>query len=106
MDGFLIADIFGFLISLPIALFLAFWLSAVRKKAAVVGGAFVAGLIGFLIILLLTDTHIFANPLINTDPLAVFFSSVFFCSILGLVGGILTDLLLGGKRNNNYSAAH
>src|SRR5205085_10743199 len=49
-DGYFIADIFGFILAVPMALFLAFWMSSVKRRGVVVVGAFLGALIGFLII--------------------------------------------------------
>jgi hypothetical protein len=48
LNDILIGDIFGFLLALPLSLFMAFWLSAVKKRAAVVFGALLGALIAFV----------------------------------------------------------
>lgn len=98
----LIGDIFGFIIALPIALFLAFWLSSVKSKIAVVVGAFIGALIGFLAIEAWAGTLIFDTPLQGADGAPVFFGSVLFCTILGLIGAILTDLLVARVSQRDY----
>jgi hypothetical protein len=104
-DPIFIGDFFGFLISIPVSLFLAFWLSAVKKRAAVVVGAFVGALLGFLIILGWAGTLIYDKPLPGANGGSVFFGSLFFCIVLGLSGGILTDLLIARKSRKDYLRA-
>jgi hypothetical protein len=104
-DPIFIGDFFGFLISIPISLFLAFWLSAVKKRAAVVVGAFVGALIGFLIILGWAGTLIYDKPLPGANGGSVFFGSLFFCTVLGISAGILTDLLIARKSRRDYLRA-
>jgi hypothetical protein len=104
-DPIFIGDFFGFLISIPVSLFLAFWLSAVKKRAAVVVGAFVGALLGFLIILGWAGTLIYDKPLPGANGGSVFFGSLFFCTVLGLSAGILTDLLIARKSRRDYLRA-
>jgi hypothetical protein len=99
-DPIFIGNFWGFVLSIPISLFLAFWLSSVRKRAAVVTGAFVGALLGFLIIL--AWTLIINHPLAGANGTSVFFGSVFFCVVLGISGGILTDLLVASKSRRDY----
>jgi len=48
-QGIFLADLFGLILSLPTALFLAFWMSAVKRRRVVVLGAFVGSfVIGFI----------------------------------------------------------
>src|SRR5438270_5407118 len=101
-DGFFIADIFGFILALPIALFLAFWMSSVKKRGVVVAGAFLGALLGFLIILGWVDTLIYDTPLPNARAAATFFGSVLICSVLGLAGGILADLVVARMTSRDY----
>ena len=101
-DPIFIGDFFGFLLALPISLFLAYWLSAVKNHKAVISGAFVGALIGFLIILGWADTLIFNTPLPGANGGSVFFGSALFCPIMGLIGGILTDLLVARKNARDY----
>lgn len=105
-DPIFIGDFFGLVLALPIALFLAYWLSAVKNHMAVVVGALIGVLIGFLTILAWVGTLIFDTPLPNVNGAVVFFSSVLFCSICGLVGAILTDLLIARQRKQDYSRQH
>lgn len=101
-DPIFIGDFFGFLLALPISLFLAYWISAVKNSRAVVVGAFFGALLGFLIILGWAGTLIFDQPLPGANGASVFFGSLLFCSILGLVCAILTDLLIARKNSRDY----
>ena len=96
MNDIFIGDIFGFLLALPFSLFLVFWLSAVKKRGAVVFGAFLAALIAFVVIL------VWANRLPNANGAGTFFGSLFFCSAAALVGGIFTDLLVARITSRDY----
>ncbi|WP_069805976.1 hypothetical protein [Thermogemmatispora onikobensis] len=95
-DGLFLASFFGFLLSLPLALFIIFWVSVVlvRRRWAVLLGTFIGAFIGLLAILGWVDTLIFDTPLPNAQVGATFFGSLFLCSVLGLVGGMLTDWLV------------
>jgi hypothetical protein len=101
-DGIFIGDTFGLILALPIALFLAYWLSAVKNHVAVVLGAFVGALLGFLILLA------WAGPLLRNTTLdgasggSVFFGSVLLCSILGVVFAMATDLLIARRNKGDY----
>lgn len=101
-SGVFIGDIFGFILSLPVALFLAFWLSSVRNKIAVVVGAFIGDAIGFLAILAWAGTLIYNTELTGANGVVIFFSAVLLCSVLGLVGGILVDLLVARANARDY----
>ena len=101
-SGIFIGDLFGFILALPLSLFLAFWMSAVQRRWAVVLGAFIGALLGFLIILGWVGTLIYDTPLPNASGGATFFGSVLFCSTLGVVGGIITDLLVARANPNVY----
>lgn len=107
-DGVFIADLFGFILALPISLFLVYWMSTVKRRSAVVIGAFIGALLGFLIIYGWAGTLIFPTDLPNVQPAAVFFGSIVFCATLGLVGGMLVDLLVarGSRRNHQSAIAH
>jgi hypothetical protein len=98
----LIGDIFGFVLAVPAALFMAFWMSAVKSKWAVVIGAMLGTIIGFLAILAWVGTLINDKPLPDANGVSVFFSSILLCSTTGVVGGILTDLLVGAKNSRDY----
>ena len=101
-DPIVIGAFFGFLLALPISLFLAYWISAVRSHRAVVVGAFAGALLGFLVILGWTDTLIYTTPLPGANGGNVFFGSVLLCSIMGVVGGMLTDLLIASRNRRDY----
>ena len=98
----LIGDIFGFVLAIPASLFLAFWMSAVKSKWAVVIGALLGTIVGFLAILAWAGTLINDKPLAGANGVSVFFSSLLFCSIMGIIGGILTDLFIGAKNSRDY----
>jgi hypothetical protein len=102
INDIFIGAIFGFILALPLSLFLTFWLSAVKKRAATVFGAFFAALIAFVIIL------VWANTLPDANGAGTFFGSLFFCSIAALIGGIFTDLLIARTTSRDYhqSIAH
>lgn len=102
LNDIFIGDIFGFVLALPISLFMAFWLSAVKKRAAVVVGAFLGALIAFVGILVWADT------LPGANGGATFFGSLFFCWAAALIGGIITDLLVARITSRDYrrSIAH
>jgi hypothetical protein len=95
-DGLFLASLFGFIVSLPLSISVIFWVSVVlvRRRWAVILGSIVGAFIGLLAILGWVDTLIFDTPLPNAQVGATFFGSLFFCSVLGLVGGMLTDWLL------------
>lgn len=101
-DPIFIGDFWGTILSLPVALFLAFWLSNVKNKAAVIGGALVGVLIGFLGILCVVGTLIHPDPLPHVDGVATFFSSVLLNSALGLSAGILMDLIIAQRNERDY----
>src|SRR5690242_18936603 len=102
IDGIFLADLFGFILALPTALFLAYWLSSVKSKAAVVIGALIGAFIGFFVILAWAGTLIFDTPLPNANGGAVFFGSLLFCSIMGLIGAIIMDLLIARANRRDY----
>ena len=101
-NGFFIADFWGALIALPLALGVTFWVSNVKNKGAVVGGGLLGILVGFVGILLWLGPVFHTNPLPNTDPVAVFFGTLFFCAILGLIFGLVTDLLIAKRNERDY----
>jgi hypothetical protein len=105
-SGIFIGDIFGLIIALAIALFLAFWISSVKNWLVVVIGAFIGGVLGFLIILGWAGTLIYDTPLPGASPTAVFFSSIFFCGALALSLGIIADLLVARSHSDDYRRRH
>ncbi len=101
-DPIFIGDFFGMLLALPIALFLAYWLSDVKKKSSVIIGAFIGIVVGFIGILCWVDTLIHPSPLPGANGLATFFGSIFICSVLGLTGAIITDLVVATRNQRDY----
>jgi len=102
IDGIFIGDFFGFLLALPVALFLAFWMSSVKNRTVVVVGAFAGALLGFIIILGWVGTLIYSTPLPDANPAAVFFGSLLFCSALSLSGAIILDLFVARANRQDY----
>ncbi len=96
------AALLGFLLSLPLSLFLAYWLSAVKRRMVVVTGAFVGAFVGFLIILGWAGTLIFDTPLPNAGGGPSFFGSLLLCSALGLSFGILADVIVARITARDY----
>jgi len=95
-------DIFGLILALPVGLFLAFWLSAVKKRAAVVFGAFIGALIPFVFILFWVGALFVPLQLKGANGGSVFFGSLLICSIAALIGGMVTDLLVARINNRDY----
>ena len=102
MNGIFIGDFWGTILAVPVALFLAFWLSNVKNKVAVIGGALVGILIGFFGILCIVGTLIRPTPLPNVDGVSVFFSAVLLNAALGLAFGIATDFIIANRNERNY----
>jgi hypothetical protein len=101
-QGIFLADLFGLLLSLPIALFLAFWMSAVRRKTVVVIGAFIGAFLAFLVILGWVGELIYNTVLPGATPGATFFGSLLICSAAGLAFGILSDLVVARLTRRDY----
>ena len=101
-QGIFLADLFGLILALPIALFLAFWMSAVKRRAVVVLGAFIGSFIGFLVILAWVGELIFDTVLPGANPGSTFFGSLLINSAMGLVFGILADLLVARATRSDY----
>src|SRR5215472_7003345 len=95
-------DIFGLILALPVGLFLAFWLSAVKKRGAVVFGAFIGALIPFVFILFWIGGLFVPQQLKGADGGSVFFGLLLICSIAALIGGMITDLLVARFNNRDY----
>ena len=102
IDGTFIAGLCGFILALPISLFLAFWLSEVKNRMTVVMGAFAGALLGFLVILGLVGTLLFDQPLPNANPAATFFGSVLLCSVLAISAAIILDLIVARRTRRDY----
>jgi len=96
-------DFFGLLLALPLGLFLAFWLSAVKNRAAVVFGALIGALIPFVFILFWIGALFVPLQLKKADGGSVFFGSLLICSITALMGGMLTDLIIARFNSRDYS---
>jgi hypothetical protein len=101
-QGIFEASLLGFILSLPIVLFLAYWMSAVKRPMVVVTGAFIGGFIGFLIILGWVGTLIFDTVLPGATSGATFFGSLLFCSALGLSVAVLSDLIVARMTAKDY----
>ena len=101
-DGIFIGDLFGFIIALPISLFLAYWLSAVKNHIAVVAGAFIGVLLGFLILLAWAGPLISGTDMDDANGGSVFFGSILLCSILGVVLAMATDLIVARRHKRDY----
>jgi RsiW-degrading membrane proteinase PrsW (M82 family) len=106
-NGIFIGDLFGFILALPISLFLVYWISAVVVKniRVVVMGAFLGAFLGFVIILGWAGTLIYDQPLPGANGGTTFFGSVLFCSVTGLIGGMACDLLVARMRRQDYGRA-
>lgn len=102
IDGIFIGDFFGFILALPIALFLAFWMSAVKSRRVVVVGAFVGALLGFIGILGWAGTLIYSTPLPGASGASVFFGSLLFCSALALSVAIILDVIVARLNARDY----
>ena len=101
-NGIFLADLFGLIISLPIALFLAFWMSDVKNRVVVVIGAFIGAFLSFLIILGWVGTLIYDTVLPGANPGSTFFGSLFLCSTLGLAGAVITDVIVARMTRRDY----
>ncbi len=102
IDGIFIGDFWGFILSLLIAPFMAFWISAVRNKLIVVLGALIGAAIGFIIILGWVGTLVYNTPLPGANGGSTFFGAIFLCSVLGISGGIIMDLLVARANKTDY----
>jgi hypothetical protein len=101
-QGIFQADLIGLILSLPIAVFLAFWMSAVKRRRVVMLGAFVGSFIGFLVILGWVGTLIYDTVLPGANPASTFFGALLINSALGLVFGILSDLVVARLTAPDY----
>jgi hypothetical protein len=95
-------DIFGLILALPLGLFLAFWFSAVKNRAAVVFGALIGALIPFVFILFWVGALFVPQQLKKADGGSVFFGSLLICAITALIGGMITDLIVAHFNNRDY----
>jgi hypothetical protein len=101
-QGIFQADLLGFILSLPIILLLAYWMSAVKRPRVVVTGAFIGSFLGFLIILAWVGTLIFDTVLPGASAGSTFFGSLLFCSALGLSVAIIADLIVARLTAKDY----
>ncbi len=101
-QGVFLADIFGLILALPTAMFLAFWMSAVKRRTVVVLGAFIGSFLGFLVILAWVGELIFDSVLPGANPGSVFFGALLINSAAGLVCGILADLIVARLTRRDY----
>ena len=101
-SGITIGAFFGFLLAVPVSLFLAYWLSSVKNRLAVIVGAFAGALIGFLFILCFVGTLLYDTPLPGANGIATLFSSILLDSVLGLTLAILTDLVIARRNSRDY----
>lgn len=101
-DPIFIADFFGFVLALPVALFMAFWMSMVKDRKVVVMGAFIGALVGFLGILAWVDTLIYNTPLPDASIAAVLFGSILICSVGGSAIAIIADLVIARRTSRYY----
>ena len=101
-DGVFIADLCGFILALPVALFLVYWMSDVKNRMSVVVGGFIGAFIGFVGILAWVGTLIYDTDLPGASPVAVFFGSLLICSAAGLIVGILADLIVARLTARDY----
>lgn len=95
-------DILGFILALPLGLFLAFWLSAVKNRAAVVFGALIGALIPFVFILFWVGGFFVPQQLKNVNGVPVFYGSLLISAIAALIGGMITDLIVARFNNRDY----
>ncbi len=102
IDGIFIGDIWGFILSLLIVPFLAFWISAVKNKMVVVLGGIVGSALGFIIILGWVGTLVYDTPLPGANGGSTFFGSLLLCSALGLSLAIILDLLVARANKEDY----
>ena len=95
-------DLLGLILALPLGLFIAFWISAVKNRAAVVFGALIGALIPFVFILFWIGGLFVPLQMKNADGGAVFFGALLMCAIAALVGGMITDLIIARINNRDY----
>ena len=101
-NGIFLADLFGLILSLPVALFLAFWMSDVKNRVVVVLGAFLGAFLAFLIILGWVGTLIYDQVLPGATSGGTFFGSLLLCSALGLSLAIISDLIVARMTRRDY----
>jgi hypothetical protein len=97
--------LFGLILSLPVTLFLSFWMSAVRNRMVVVAGAFFGGILSFLIMLAWAGTLVYDTPLAGANGGSAFFGGLLFFSAAELVLGMCADLLVARLTRRDYRRA-
>ncbi len=104
IDTVFLSDLFGFILAMAVAIFVAFWIGMVMNRRAMVLGTFIGGVIGFLIILGWLGTLIYTTPYPGAEGngVSIFFGSFLFNSALGLAGGIILDLIVTRRRRAEY----
>lgn len=103
-QGIFWGDLIGFLLSLPITLFLVFWLSdvVIKRKAVAVTGAFIGSFLAFVGILAWVGELIYNTVLPGASPGSTFFGSLFICSVAGIAFGILADIIVARLTRGDY----
>ena len=103
-DPIFIGDFCGFILALPTALLLSYWISSgsIRHCATGVLAAFAGALFGFLVILGWVGTLIFSTPLSGANGVTTFFGSLLLCSILGVMACIFTDQVNLRRNTREY----
>jgi hypothetical protein len=101
-DGITIGALIGFLLSLPIALVLVYWLSAVKKRSAVIVGGLIGALIAFIAVLGWAGTLFRSTPLTGANGASAFFGGLLLCIAAGLIGGIAVDLIVASRNARDY----
>src|SRR5260370_23524238 len=91
-QGIWLADLFGFILSLPISLFLAYWISNVKRPMVTVIGAFIGCFLGFLIILGWVFTLVFHTSFPRARTVLIFFGPLLFHSTPLLVFSVFSAL--------------
>jgi Kef-type K+ transport system membrane component KefB len=98
MGAIVVADFFGFVLAVPVSLFLAFWMSSVKNKAVVIGGGLVGAFLSFVGVFV----WLAAFPLPGANGASVFFGSLLLSSVTGLTLAVLTDVLVARRSSRNY----
>ena len=102
IDAIFIGDLCGFILSLLIVPFMAFWISAVKNKWVVVFGGIIGSVLGFIIILGWVGTLVYDTPLPGANGGNTFFGSVLLCSALGLSVAIIMDVVVARANKEDY----
>jgi hypothetical protein len=102
LDGITIGAFIGFLLSLPIALFLVFWLSAVKNRTAVIVSGFIGSLIAFIAVLGWAGTLFRSTALTGANGASAFFGGLLLCIAAGLISGIAVDMIVARRNTRDY----